>query len=124
VQNFAPALQKVVVEALQVDGSWRALHSRHTIEFRAEAAQPHANITHPFSVPVDSAADVLRISVHGLGQVAIQDVVLSNGVTVLKVQGLKKRTILGRKAPRSGFPDPAAPPVDGAELTLGFRAVR
>jgi hypothetical protein len=124
VHNFAPALQKVVVEARQVDGSWRALHSRHTIEFRAEAALPRANITRPFSVPVEAVDDVLRISVHGLGQVAIQDVTLSNGVAILKAQGLKKRAILGHPAPRAGFPDPAARPEDKACLMLEFRAVR
>ena len=115
---------QVVVEAQQIDGSWRTLHSRHTIEFRGEAAQPRATITRPFSVPVGAVDDVLRISVHGLGQVAIEDVTLTNGVAVLKARGLKKRRILGRPAPKSGFPDPAAPPVDGACLKLKFRAVR
>ncbi|MBK9990322.1 MAG: family 20 glycosylhydrolase [Verrucomicrobia bacterium] len=108
VQNFAPALQKVVVEQQQADGSWRALQSRHTIEFQAEAAKPRTNIRRPFSVPVESDTAVLRISVHGLGQVAIEDVVLSNGVTSRRAQGLKKRSALGRPAPRAGFPDIAA----------------
>ncbi len=124
VKNFAPALQKIVVEQQQSDGSWRALHSRHTIEFRAEAAQPRANLTRPYSVPVDSANDVLRISVQGLGQVAIRDIVLTDGVSQLKAMGLKKRYVLGQPAPRSGFPDIAAAPDDRARLTLKFRAAR
>ncbi len=38
VHNFAPAVQKVVVEQQQADGTWRELASRFTLEFRALAA--------------------------------------------------------------------------------------
>jgi len=120
VHNFAPALQKVVVEVQETDGLWRILHSRHTMEFQAEAAQPRADFTRLFSVPVDSVNRVLRISVHGLGQIAISDVVLSNGVILLKGQGLRKRHVLGRPAPRAGFPDIAAAPGSESILPLTF----
>jgi hypothetical protein len=52
VHNFAPALQKVVVEHQQPDGSWALLHGLHLIEFRAFAARPRANIRREVSVPI------------------------------------------------------------------------
>ncbi|HWZ93981.1 MAG TPA: family 20 glycosylhydrolase, partial [Opitutaceae bacterium] len=42
VHNFAPALQKIVVEQQRTDGTWEELHSMFTIEFKAAAAQPRA----------------------------------------------------------------------------------
>jgi hypothetical protein len=120
VHNFAPALQRIVVERQQPDGSWRDLHSRHTIEFRADAAKPRVNVRRPFSVPVDSWDAVLRISVHGLGQVGIEQVELSNGVETLPAQLRRKRTMLGSAAPKHGFPDIAAAPTAQAVLPLTF----
>jgi len=120
VHNFAPALQRVVVEHQQPDGSWRELHSRHTIEFRAEAAKPRTNIRRPFSVPVGSPDDVLRISVHGLGQVGVEQITLTNGVETLTPSSKRKRTILGRPAPRHGLPDVAAAPGKASILPLSF----
>jgi hypothetical protein len=120
VHNFAPALQKIMVEQLLSDGSWRELHSRHTIEFRAEAAQPRTNIRRPFSVPISSQDDVLRISIHGLGQVGIEQIELTNGVETLAALPKRKHTLLGRPAPRSGFPDIAAAPNKEAILQLAF----
>jgi len=119
VHNFAPALQRVAVERQQADGSWCELHSRHTIEFCAEAAKPRAGIRRPFSVPVDSQDDVLRISIHGLGQVGIEQVALTNGVETLAPPLQRKRTILGRPAPSEGFPDIAATPGAESILPLG-----
>jgi hypothetical protein len=52
VHNFAPALQKVVVEQQQPDGSWALLHGLHLIEFRESAAHPRTRIKREFSVPV------------------------------------------------------------------------
>jgi hypothetical protein len=57
--NFAPALQKVVVEQQQPDGSWALLHGLHLIEFRAFAAQPRTTIKREFSVPVAEPLGVL-----------------------------------------------------------------
>jgi len=124
VHNFAPALQRIVVEQYQPDCTWRELHGRHTIEFRAEAAQPHASIRRPFSVPVSSSEDVLRISLHGLGQVGIEKMILTNGVKTLAAKSPRKRTILGRPAPQRGFPDIAAAPGEESILTLEFRTAR
>jgi hypothetical protein len=107
VVNFAPALQKIVVEQQQPDRTWRELHARHTIEFRAEAATPRTHIARPFSTPIDDATRPLRLSIRGLGEVAIRDVILTNGVTSLHPTAWPRTTkkILGRPAPKRGFPD-------------------
>ncbi len=121
VHNFAPALQRVVVEQQTPDGVWHELHGRHTIEFRAEAARPRANLRHPFSVPVSAPDAVLRISLHGLGQVGIEKVSLTNGVKTLAAKSPRKRIILGRPAPQRGFPDIAAAPGSTSVLSLDFK---
>jgi hypothetical protein len=107
VVNFAPALQKIVVEQQQPDRTWRELHARYTIEFRAEAAAPRTNISRPFSTPLDDATRPLRLAIRGLGEVAIRDVVLTNGVTTLRPAQWPRATkkLLGRPAPKRGFPD-------------------
>ncbi|MFT3868233.1 MAG: family 20 glycosylhydrolase [Nibricoccus sp.] len=120
VHNFAPALQRVVVSQQESDGSWRELAARHTIEFQAEAAQSRTDFRRPFSAPIDSEKAVLRISIHGLGQVAIEGIVLTDGVTTLRPKGVKQRLILGKRAPRAGFPDIAAEPGEESILVLNF----
>ena len=120
VHNFAPALQRVVVEQQQPDGSWRTLHSRHTIEFQADAAKPRTNIQRPFSVPVSSREDVLRVCVHGLGLIGLEQIELTNGVETFAPTSRRKRTILGQAAPRAGFPDIAAAPGRESILSLTF----
>jgi len=156
VHNFAPALQRVIVEQQRVDGVWEELYGRYTIEFRAFAARPRTRIKREFSVPVGpdlvsgpaaavydrrmavedrrsqtaatgpSAAvgrarsasrtplahargygSSLRLAVRGLGQVAISHVELTDGVTTLRPTGwrLTQKKILGRPAPRQGFPE-------------------
>jgi len=104
VHNFAPALQKIVIEQQGPDGSWKELHNVFTIEFKAAAAQPRAKIVRETSVPVDTADAQLRIAVRGLGQVAISGITLTDGVTARSPTGSRKRIILGQPAPRSGFP--------------------
>jgi hypothetical protein len=102
-----PALQKVVIEQRGADGTWRLLHGRTTIEFRAEAARPRTAIRRELSVPVDGIEACLRIAVRGLGRVSITDVELTDGVTVLRPRGWNaaRRTVVGDRAPRNGFPD-------------------
>jgi hypothetical protein len=153
VHNFAPALQRVVVEQQRGDGTWAELYGRYLIEFRAFAARPRTRIKREFSVPVepdlvsapgtavydhriaeedrrsqtaatgpstavgrvvpnaprrvgDNPPYLLRLAVRGLGQVAISHVELTNGVTTLRPAGwrLTQKKILGRPAPRQGFP--------------------
>jgi hypothetical protein len=101
-----PALQRVVVECRNPDGSWQLLHARMTLEFRAEAARPRTDIRREFSVPVPSPEAPLRIAVRGVGQVGIANVDLSDGVSILRPAGwaASTRKTLGRAAPRRGFP--------------------
>jgi hypothetical protein len=105
VHNFAPCVQKVVVEHQMPDGSWRELAGRFTIEFRAQAARPASRIRREFTVPVDSRGARLRIAVRGIGQVAISHAQLTNGVETLRSQLYRQKKILGRRAPSREFPE-------------------
>ena len=106
VHNFAPALQEVVVEQRQPDGSWRTLHGLHLVEFQAFAARPRSRIRREVSVPTGDPHTLLRLAVRGVGQVAISRVELTNGVTKLHVRGWPpaQRKLLGYPAPSRGFP--------------------
>jgi hypothetical protein len=104
VHNFAPAVQKVIVEQQDADGAWRELAARFTIEFRAAAARPHSKLKREFTVPVDSPDAKLRIAVRGVGQVAVTHAVLTNGVESRRSRTYAQRKILGRRAPARGFP--------------------
>jgi hypothetical protein len=106
VHNFAPALQRVVVEQRQSDGSWRILHGLYTIEFRAFAARPRTRIHREISVPIDDPRAPLRLAVRGVGQVAISHVELTDGVIRQHARGWPRarRKILGRPAPPRGVP--------------------
>ena len=107
VKNFAPALQKVVVEKQGHDGSWADVDELFMIEFRARSARSRANVTHQLSVPIawrgpPSPMPVLRIAVRGFGQVQVSRIRLTNGVTSFTAP--QRKAILGQKAPRTGFP--------------------
>lgn len=102
--NFAPALQKVVVEQRQDDDAWRELGGRFVIEFRATAARPRANIRREFSVPVNDPTAPLRVAVRGLGRIGLENVTLTDGVTTLRPRGLR-RFLLGHNASRTGWPE-------------------
>jgi hypothetical protein len=106
VCNFAPALQKVVVEARQADGTWAVLAARFTIEFRAAAARPCTTLAREFSVGVPAADTPLRLSVRGVGQVRIARATLTDGVTVLSPRDPLPAPgrVLGRPAPAQGLP--------------------
>jgi hypothetical protein len=104
VRNFAPALQKVLVEQRQSDGVWRELGGRFAIEFRAAAARPHANLRREFSVPLADPAAPLRVAVRGLGRIGIENITLTDGITSLRPRG-PRRFALGRPAPHTGWPD-------------------
>jgi len=125
VHNFAPAVQKVIVEEQQPDGTWREIASRHTIEFRAEAARPTTRLKRSLTVPVATPGRNLRLRVAGTGQVAISHVVLTNGVELLRLR-IRLRTpkiILGKRAPTHGMPELA---IEGDEhaLLLDFARIR
>ncbi len=117
VHNFAPALQKVVVEQRQPDGSWRTLHGLPLMEFRGYAARPRTKIRREISVPILVSAPEpaiprstgwnrpsrqvparrdgglhlqfprLRLALRGVWQVAVSHVELTNGVVRLHPSG-------------------------------------
>jgi hypothetical protein len=104
VHNFAPAVQKVIVEEQRADGSWHELAGRFTIEFRAYAARPNVKIKREFTVPVHSPKSVLRLAVRGVGQVGISHISLVNGVDTLRTVNFRHQKIVGRRAPKRGLP--------------------
>lgn len=105
VHNFAPAVQKVIVEQQEADGSWREIASRYTIEFRTFAARPQTRIVREFSVPVTGPAAPLRVRVGGVGQVKISQVGLTNGLVTHTALRPKQAKRLGVRAPSRGLPD-------------------
>ena len=104
VHNFAPAVQKVLVEQQEPDSTWRELAGRFTIEFRAQAARPRSRIKREFTVPVDSPDARLRIAVRGVGQVAVSHAALTNGVEIRRSRSYSLKKALGRRAPGRGLP--------------------
>jgi hypothetical protein len=106
VRLTAPALQQVVVEQQQPDGSWAVLHRRFTIEFRAFAARPHTDLRREFSLPIASPASPLRLAVRGLGQVQVGRVELTDGVEILRARAWPRGTwqTIGDPAPAAGLP--------------------
>jgi len=110
VHNFAPALQKVVLQQLEGDGQWRDLRGRFTIEFTSIGARRRAPaLTRPFAVPVDGPG-TYRLAVRGVGEVDISHVeILDPSGRVLftadtaRSRG-RNRIRIGSPAPRSGFP--------------------
>ncbi len=107
VHSIAPALQKVVIETQESDGTWKQIGARFTIEFRAEAARPRTLLRRELAVPVADPSASFRIAVRGLGQVAISRVELTNGVTALTPakEARSQKKILGQPAPQHGFPE-------------------
>ena len=104
VLNFAPAVQKVIVEQKETDGIWREILSRHTIEFRAYAARPRAKIWREFTAPIASPETNLRLRIGGVGQVTVSQASLNNGVRKISLSGYQRRRLLGRPAPKNGLP--------------------
>jgi len=107
LHNHAPALQKILVEQQAADGKWTVLAERFSIEFRAMAARPRANVRREFSVSVDTPARPLRIALRGIGEITVSHVTLTDGVIALHPADwpMRKRRLLGTPAPTSGFPD-------------------
>ena len=131
VWNFAPAAQLVGVEQREADGSWRTLQSCHTIEFQSRAATPRSNIMREHAAPVSWDGDrmnlpQLRLFCRGVGAVKVGSVELvSRGIRYRAIGRRRVWKILGRKAPRGGWPD-----FDGAvntgeiDVAFDFASVR
>jgi hypothetical protein len=106
VHNLAPAVQKVIVEQQQSDGTWQEIVSRYTIEFRAKAARPTTKLKRELTAPVATSKQNLRLRVTGTGQVALSHIALTNGVERLHSRmrvGFQNR-LLGGPAPKQGMP--------------------
>lgn len=104
VHNFAPAVQKVIVERQNSDGSWKELVNRYTIEFRAQAARPLSKIKRELTVPIEHPDVEIRIRSGGVGQFAVSQVRLTDGVMSLPLPKYQPKSVLGRPAPRRGLP--------------------
>jgi len=104
VHNFAPAVQKVVVEQREPDGTWRELAARYTIEFRAHAAWSRSRIRREFSVPINVPEFAVRIALRGVGQVAISHIHLTDGIKTKKSIAWTQKHILGQAASRCKRP--------------------
>ncbi|MDB6166718.1 MAG: hypothetical protein JWQ83_1858 [Lacunisphaera sp.] len=107
VHNSAPAVAMVVAEQQDDDGMWREIASRHTIEFRASAARPSANIRREFTVPVPASDTPLRLRVSGAGRLGFSQTTVTDGTVVLRDERFRKPRLLGHKAPTRGLPDPS-----------------
>jgi len=104
VINFAPCVQKVIVEKQEANGEWAEIAGRYTIEFRASAARPRARIVRPFSVPVATSDTVLRVRLTGVGQIRIGRAYLTDGVALRPLLKAQQTKLLGRPAPKHGLP--------------------
>jgi hypothetical protein len=105
IHHFAPCHQKLVVEQQQPDATWRELHARVLIEFRAAAARPRTpHLRFEFAVPIDDPDAPLRIASRCLGQFAVSHIELTDGVTTRRHTPLHTRHVLGNPAPVSGWP--------------------
>jgi hypothetical protein len=111
VINFAPAVQKVVLEQWGPEGRWRDVHGLFLVEFQAAAARPRAKRTVQFSAPIawsgtPTALPRLQIAARGFGQFKVRDLVLTDGVErYVPYRGERRAVALGRPAPSAGFPD-------------------
>ena len=112
VANFAPALQKVVLEQRGDGGRWRDIHGFFLIEFAAAAARRRSRRMIRFSAPVDwggppAPPPRLRIAARGIGQFKVLDAVFTDGVERIRAgRDGRRAVILGSPAPRSGLPRP------------------
>jgi len=106
VWNFAPAVQEVVLEQRGRDGTWKPIHRRFTVEFRAAAARRRTDIRRQFSAPVSSSGVKLRIAIRGVGQVKIGCPTLTDGATQMNPIGWRPTQwkLLGKPAPQRGLP--------------------
>lgn len=108
VNNFAPAAQLVAVEQQRTDGTWETRQACHTIEFQTRAAKSRGGLIREHAAPIDWNGDPknlprLRLVLRGLGHVKIEAVALTDGRTAWPAS--LPRKMLGRPAPRRGWPE-------------------
>lgn len=112
VWNFAPASQRISVEALQPDGTWKTLQACHTIEFQTAFAHPRSSVIREHAAPVEwngapGTFPKLRFALSGLGQVKIGRAELRNGSKRFFVKLGRTWIVLGQPAPKSTWVDPS-----------------
>ena len=102
-----PAANLVVVQQQDAEGVWQDLRQRHTIEFRSAAARRNSSIKRDWSVPIEDPNLPLRLALRGIGEVAISQVELVDGVTTKPNRSWRRaiRKRLGLPAPEHGWPD-------------------
>ena len=107
VHNVRPGAQLLVVQRRNAEGLWEDVRSRHTIEFRTTAARRRSQIKREWSVPLENPDDPLRIVLRGIGEVAISDLVLTDGITkkTNRAWPIARRRRLGSPAPSAGWVD-------------------
>jgi hypothetical protein len=107
VHATRPSANMVVVQQQSPDGTWHDLRQRHTIEFRSVAARRRSAIKRAWSVPIDNPDLPLRIALRGVGEVAVSQVSLTNGVEIRVNQSWPRaqRHRLGLPAPEQGWPE-------------------
>jgi hypothetical protein len=110
VWNFAPALQRVGVEQLGIDGAWTTLQSCLTIEFQAHAANQRSDFIREHAAPVEWTGDHsqpprLRVFIRGVGQVKVGRIVLMDTSRSFAVKSRQTWALIGKLAPMSGLPE-------------------
>ena len=107
VHNVRPGLHRVVLQQRNEDGDWDDLAGRYTIEFRSRAARRRSAVKQAWSVPVPDPEREYRVALRGIGEVAISQVRLTDGLTERPNQAWRwaQRRRLGRPTPRQGWPD-------------------
>jgi len=106
VWNFAPASQRVSVEQLQSDGTWKSLQACHTIEFQTAFAHPRSAVIREHAAPVEwngksAGRPKLRFVLSGIGQVKVGRVELRSRSDRISIKLKQPWRILGRPAPRA-----------------------
>ena len=95
----------MVIQQQNESGEWIDLRQRHTIEFRSLSAQPRSQIKRPWSVPIAYVELPLRIALRGVGEVAISQVKLTDGLVTRSNRSwrIATRKRLGTTAPACGW---------------------
>lgn len=105
VWNFAPAVQRIVIEQATGD-SWQVVKSCHTIEFMSSGASARSSLKHIYAAPISGSIDKppsLRIAIGGVGRVRISNLRLTNGITAWKYDMAQTWIELGQNTTK-GWP--------------------
>ena len=106
VRNVGPAIQLVGVEQQREDGSWETRQACYTIEFQTIAAQRRSGLIRAHAAPIAWNGDPqkpprLRVALRGVGEVAIDDLIVTNGETTHRLAPARVR--LAKPTPKPGW---------------------